>query len=340
MIRCKGNSWFCRWRENSVQRQKHFGTGPEAKMKAELYDAEIKLAKKRGQSIPGNKPRTGLYFDELGQLYVDQLRASGRSVGHIRNMVTLLNGIYVPGLPDKPVSEFMFEDVLAFAGRFEGKAQSTRNRYMDYLNAILNFGVSAKLIPENPMAGWKKPREAKRDVQLTVEDLGRIIAAAEPHLARALDVGFNTGVRTGESELLALKWSQVDFAQSEIKVYAPKTRTWRVIPLKPEFLERLKSMKAKAATAYVIEFKNKPVKSLRRSFKTACEKAGIDYPVRFYDVRHLYCTTLLNNGADLAAVSKLMGHSTIKMTADTYYHFNKIEQARAVGLLPNISKQP
>jgi len=337
MIRCKGNSWFCRWREGGVQKQKHFGIGPEAKMKAELYDAEVKLAKKRGQNIPGNKPRTGLYFNELGQLYVDQLRASGRSAGHIKNMVTLLNGIYVPGLPDKPVTEYTFEDILAFAGRFEGKAQSTRNRYQDYLNAILNFGVTAKLIPANPMAGWKKPREAKRDVQLTVEDLGRIIAAAEPHLARALDVGFNTGVRTGESELLALKWSQVDFSQCEIKVYAPKTRTWRVIPLKPEFLARLQSMKAEAATAYVIEFKNKPVKSLRRSFKTACEKAGIGYPVRFYDVRHLFCTTLLNNGADLAAVSKLMGHSTIKMTADSYYHYSKIEQTRAVGLLPNIS---
>jgi integrase len=40
-----------------------------------------------------------------------------------------------------------------------------------------------------------------------------------------------------------------------------------------------------------------------------------------YDLRHLFATTMLTNNADLAAVSKLMGHSTVKMTADTYYHY-------------------
>ena len=35
-----------------------------------------------------------------------------------------------------------------------------------------------------------------------------------------------------------------------------------------------------------------------------------------YDVRHLFATTLLNEGGDLSAVSKLMGHSSIQMTAN------------------------
>ena len=38
-----------------------------------------------------------------------------------------------------------------------------------------------------------------------------------------------------------------------------------------------------------------------------------------YDLRHLFATTMLANGADLAAVSKLMGHSTVKITADVYF---------------------
>lgn len=36
----------------------------------------------------------------------------------------------------------------------------------------------------------------------------------------------------------------------------------------------------------------------------------------------------------LAAVSKLMGHSTVKMTADVYYHYLEGEKERAVELLP------
>jgi site-specific recombinase XerD len=39
-----------------------------------------------------------------------------------------------------------------------------------------------------------------------------------------------------------------------------------------------------------------------------------------YDVRHSIFHNIITNGADLAAVSRLLGHSSTKMTADTYYH--------------------
>ena len=335
MIRQKGNSWFVRWREHGVQKQKHFGTGPAAKTKAELYEAEIKLAKKRGEDLSLKQRRHGLFFSELAQLYMDNLRATGRSANHIKNMVTLLNNLFVPLMPEKPVAELTFQDLLTFAGEFSGRAQATRNRYMDYINAIFNFGLAHKLITENPMANWKKTKEAKRDVQLTVDDLNRIIQQADPHLAWALEVSFNLGVRTGESELLALQWRQVDFIKSEIKVFAPKTKTWRIIPINPEFLLRLREKKAASVSSSMVEYKGKPVKSLRRSFRVACDNANIDYPVRFYDVRHLFCSTMLSKGAALSAVSELMGHGNIKIT-NSYVHTQKGEKERAVGLLPSM----
>ena len=49
-----------------------------------------------------------------------------------------------------------------------------------------------------------------------------------------------------------------------------------------------------------------------------------------YDLRHLFATTLLSKGADLAAVSKMMGHATVKMTADTYYHYMGRRPSKAV----------
>ena len=77
--------------------------------------------------------------------------------------------------------------------------------------------------------------------------------------------------------------------------------------------------------------------TIRKSFKNACQRAGITYPTRMYDLRHLFATTLLNKGADLAAVSKMMGHSTVKLTADTYYHYMSGEKERAVRLLPGLA---
>lgn len=53
-------------------------------------------------------------------------------------------------------------------------------------------------------------------------------------------------------------------------------------------------------------------------------------------IRHLFATVTLSMGADLAAVSKILGHCSTKMTADTYYHLLEGEKVRAVGLIPQI----
>ncbi|MHC1712525.1 MAG: tyrosine-type recombinase/integrase [Solidesulfovibrio sp.] len=137
-------------------------------------------------------------------------------------------------------------------------------------------------------------------------DLTKIKDAASPHLVWAIEVPWDLGVRTGESELLALTWHDIDWEDSSIKVYATTAKTTRVIPIAPEFLERLKTMRQKAQTGYIIEYQGKPLRKFRRSLKTAAEKAGLTYPVVMYDIRHLFATTLLREGGDVAAVRKLM----------------------------------
>lgn len=54
--------------------------------------------------------------------------------------------------------------------------------------------------------------------------------------------------------------------------------------------------------------------SLLKSIKLAAKKIGIGAAVRTYDFRHSIATAYLNEGADLADVQKLLGHSTGRMT--------------------------
>lgn len=163
------------------------------------------------------------------------------------------------------------------------------------------------------------------------------MAEAQPHVKWALEVYFNLGTRPGESELLSLKWTNIDFQRNEVNVYATKTKTSRKVPIRPEFRERLLQEQEYSDSEYVVSYRGQKVGSLRKAFNAACERAGITYPVRMYDIRHLFATTLLNNNADLAAVSKLMGHATTKMTADAYYHYMRGEKERAVTLLPSLA---
>jgi len=75
-------------------------------------------------------------------------------------------------------------------------------------------------------------------------------------------------VRTGESELLALTWNDIEW-DSSIKLYATRTKTIYVIPIALEFLALLKVILQKAQTGYIIEYQGKPLRKFRRSLKTA-----------------------------------------------------------------------
>ena len=75
---------------------------------------------------------------------------------------------------------------------------------------------------------------------------------------------------------------------------------------------------------------------VRTTCITAIEKPKMDYPVRLYDIRHLFASTMLANGGDLKAVSKLLGHSSTRMTADTYYHELQGEKERALSAKPQL----
>jgi len=55
------------------------------------------------------------------------------------------------------------------------------------------------------------------------------------------------------------------------------------------------------------------MEGVKRSFMSACKKAGIQ-GLRFHDLRHTAATRMIENGANIVAVSKILGHSDIKIT--------------------------
>ncbi len=66
------------------------------------------------------------------------------------------------------------------------------------------------------------------------------------------------------------------------------------------------------------------------------EKAGLRR-IRFHDLRHTFATLLLQNGESLAYVKDQLGHSSIRMTVDTYGHLVPGANRQAVNKLPSLS---
>jgi len=60
-------------------------------------------------------------------------------------------------------------------------------------------------------------------------------------------------------------------------------------------------------------------RNVNRRFEQARKAVGLDW-LHLHDLRHAYATFLINGGAELRTVMDLLGHSTIRLTADTYGH--------------------
>ena len=60
------------------------------------------------------------------------------------------------------------------------------------------------------------------------------------------------------------------------------------------------------------------IKDVKKSFQTACRRAGID-DFRIHDLRHTFASWLVMNGVPLFEVSKLLRHACIQMT-ERYAH--------------------
>ena len=198
------------------------------------------------------------------------------------------------------------------------------------------------MIQENPFRRFRPEvkKEGRAPDLITESELAAIHQAAAPHLQWAIQVMMETGVRPGAGELFALRMSDVDYAEKGIWLARRKTRSPRaLLPLRPEFLDKLRALAAlEPGREYVIEYHGEPVGSLKTAWLAALRRAGITRRLRLYDLRHWFGSSLLRAGADLKAVSELMGHSSPNLTISTYYHLIEGQKRAALGHLqiPNL----
>lgn len=332
-------SWFVRYRDEfGNQVNKTFGKGKEAKDKAFAYDHHMKSMKLRGEELSQGAASggEGIYADELANLWYHDRMAAGCGEW-LKQLAGNLNRNILPHITNVPVEKLTQPFLVGFFSKnYKDRSSTTRNRYLSYLKVMFQWGVKHEYLEKNPLANWQKAKELPKELTLTYEDVQKIRAEAAPHIQWAIDICLNLGVRTGQSELLSLKWNNVDFENGHIRVFATKTKNWRGIPVRPAFLEQLREMQAKAKTDFLVEYNGKPIKSLHNGFRNACRRADIPDEVISYDLRHLFCTTMLSKGAAPNAVSRLMGHASTKMTLDRYGHVLPGDAERAISLLPTV----
>lgn len=219
----------------------------------------------------------------------------------------------------------------------EGLGKHNVNRCMQALKAIMHLGEKWGLCPKQDWTTIAKLKTPKgRVVFHTNEEIDKLLEAC-PSEGWELVVllGADAGLRRGE--IAHLRWSDVDFNNNQIYVAPDKTVNHRYVPMTETLRKALEKAKKGQQTEFVINVgQGKGAHRHSKDYLTAyykqiSKKAKV--PSFLHKLRHTFASQLVQNGVDLYSVSKLLGHSSIKMT-EIYAHLVPDTLQRAVVCLP------
>lgn len=326
------------WDEFGKKRSRSFGKKPEGKKLAKEFDLEIQLKKSKGEPLPVSRGG-GMYLDELCQIWINEKKAQGRKKKWLSEWVSVFNKYFAPDLCKVPCEMLGQADVMKVLARHYSKsAQSTRNRYVGYLKSIFQYGVDHELIKKNPLALWKKGKEQSRNSILTLEDLKKIQKHSPDHLAWAIDVAWNIPVRPGPADFFCLRYdTHVNYAQKTFRVYHTKVNRWATIQCSNDFIKKVFLSQQNNQSGFIIEYKGEPVGDVGTALDRAAgpKGANLPYSICLYDIRHLWITTMLNQGIEMSTIAYLAGTS-VRMIMKNYYEPHSADRSKAALKLPKL----
>lgn len=199
-----------------------------------------------------------------------------------------------------------------------GMANATINRELAALKRGFTLAHHDSLVPSAPFI----PTLDERNVRTGFFEAEQFLAVRRHLPAEVQPVvtfAYLTGWRV-QSEVLRLQWPQVDFRAGVVRLEPGTTKNdeGRLFPLIPELRasleaqrERTRALERKLGQVipWVFHRQGQPIQGFRRSWRTACRKAGC--PGRIpHDFRRTAVRNLERSGVSRSVAMKLTGHRT------------------------------
>jgi len=245
----------------------------------------------------------------------------------------------LPAIGSIKLSELTGGDIRKLRKTLErkGLAVHTVRHILSDLRALLNVAVAEEQVLEfSPFSSKVMPKVDEPVAQvLSEEQLEAILSNCLPHWADLVLMGLYTGCRYGE--LRDLQWSQVrELPQPHLrlgktstgKTKSGKTRTVPLIPEAVAILKRLSKYKGKTLEKHpksrrVLKSDGVHVFPYRPNYADAfvCLLVKkVKFKWHFHQLRHTFCTRMLEQGYNKESLRLWLGHSTIKLIETTYGH--------------------
>jgi integrase len=222
-----------------------------------------------------------------------------------------------------------------YAGRGR-RSPATINRYHAALGAIFKHARKKRLVPK----GWEPPtRQIERQTEnnarvrfLSADERNRLLAVCRasswPKLYLLVLMALTTAAR--RSELLGLRWGDVDRDKAIAYVSRTKNGEPRMLVLVPGVLEELRKFSGPPeALVFGSERRRGQPMNFESCWRIALREARIPN-FRFHDLRHSCASLLAQQGASLVELADVLGHKTMAMVK-RYSHLSTESKARLVN---------
>lgn len=331
--------------------------GPQTKRNAETYLSQVVNEINTGTFSPTKEITFEDFVDVFWEKYVLELAPNSQKIYESYLRLYLL-----PTFEKRDLAGIGMEDVQGLKTELLQKVspQSVKN-ILTLLKVVFNRAIDWDYLRDNPVKRIRNPKVPKKDVDfLKPHEVRLLLDHAPSHQWRTFFlVAVVTGMRIGE--LLAMKWSNVDWISSryfvkENVLYShpfpmrlEKTKTVNSsnpVDLSPSCLEALKAHRENQAEERQgdkyndqdLIFANQSGGLIHRTyferkiFRPTLKRAGLRR-IRIHDLRHTCTALLIHQKESPVYIKRQLRHATIQMTLDTYGHlFDDVHREAAERL--------
>ena len=233
------------------------------------------------------------------------------------------------------LERFTRDDIFDFLDGLRERSYSTATicRYISSLRGICKFLLIERVIDEDPSENLQSPKKWERlPKALTIDEIQEIFSVSGSPSERSrsgalafrdsamLEILYSSGLRV--SELVMLRLQDINFEAGFLRVIGKGSKE-RIVPMNQRAMKKMKRyiedfrpllLKRRHSEYVFLTGRGAPMTRQRfwQTMKAYGKRLGLH--VSPHTIRHSFATHLLEGGADLRSLQKMLGHSDISTT--------------------------
>ena len=339
----RNNSWYVDFRFGRKRYRKKSPTNTRAG--TEMYEASLRQKLARGEPLEEveEKPKAQIpVLSEFYKTWMTSYSETNNKPSTIISKRSIFEHGLLPYFGNRLLDDIGTKDIEGYKAYKlkEGLKNKTINNHISCLGTCLKIAADWEVINNLPKIKLLKVPPPQTTF-LTEDECKALLSTVGDNIYHdMIFTVLRTGLRLGE--LIALKWSDLDFNNQTMKVQrsitvgiegSTKSNKVRQIPILDTLINVL-LLREKNGEYVFPRDDGSPMSQSQseKQLKKFFYQAGIKKNISWHGLRHTFASHMANNNVNVQVIKELLGHSDIKTTM-RYVHIAQESLVKAIDVL-------